>query len=84
MTGSGAEAVVDERAAAHACVTCGDVALAMRVLDLDAAERSLACCATVEGRREEVEIALVAPVAAGEWLLVHAGTAIARVEGAAA
>lgn len=54
----------------------------MRVLRIDA-QRELALCATeADGRpeRSTVEIALVQPVAAGDTLLVHAGTAIARVE----
>jgi len=59
------------------CITCGDVAVPLRVLSLDA-ERGLALCADEQGRRETVEIALVAPVRPGERLLVHAGTAIAK------
>jgi hydrogenase maturation factor len=39
----------------------------------------LALCTGDEGSRSTVEIALVEPVAAGDRLLVHAGTAIARV-----
>jgi hydrogenase maturation factor len=58
------------------CITCGDEAVAMKVLMVDEA-RGLALCADAEERRETVEIALVAPVAAGDELLVHAGTAIA-------
>lgn len=61
------------------CITCGDVALAMDVVKVDAA-RGLALCATEGGVSESVEIALVAPVEPGETLLVHAGTAIARAE----
>ena len=59
------------------CITCGDEAVAMRVLKLDPA-RQLALCADPDGRKETVEIALVAGVAVGDGLLVHAGTAIAR------
>jgi hydrogenase expression/formation protein HypC len=61
----------------HGCITCGDEAIAMRVRRVDE-ERGLALCQDGEGRRSSVEIALVAPVAAGDELLVHAGTAIAR------
>ncbi len=61
------------------CVTCGDVAVPMRVLALDD-RRGLALCATDQDRRETVEVALVAPVAVGDELLVHAGTAIAAIE----
>jgi hydrogenase maturation factor len=41
--------------------------------------RGLALCTSDEGLRSTVEIALVEPVATGDRLLVHAGTAIARV-----
>jgi hydrogenase maturation factor len=58
------------------CVTCGDVAEEMRVLRVDE-DRGLALCADEEGTRHTVEIALVPPVAVGDQLLVHAGTAIA-------
>lgn len=70
---------MSERDAAHACITCGDVAIPMQVFERDH-ERSLALCVSADGRREDVEIALVVPVVPGEWLLVHAGTAIGRVE----
>jgi hydrogenase maturation factor len=59
------------------CITCGDEAIPMRVRRIDGA-RGLALCEDPEGRRESVEIALVEPVAVGEALLVHAGTAIGR------
>jgi hydrogenase maturation factor len=62
------------------CITCGDGALPMRVRRVDA-ERGLALCEDVDGRRSSVEIALVEPVAVGEALLVHAGTAIAKASG---
>ncbi len=64
------------------CITCGDEAVAMQVLETDD-ERGLALCADERGRRETVEIALV-DAAEGDTLMVHAATAIARVEGAAA
>jgi hydrogenase maturation factor len=60
------------------CVTCGDVADPMRVLRLDL-DRELALCANRRGERHTVEVALVAPVAVGDELLVHAGTAISRL-----
>jgi hydrogenase maturation factor len=63
--------------AAQGCITCGDEAIPMRVLRVDG-ERSLALCADAEGERASVEIALVEPVASGEMLLVHAGTALGR------
>ena len=51
----------------------------MRVVRIDAA-RALALCENDEGKRESVEIALVDPVAEGDRLLVHAGTALQEVE----
>ncbi len=59
------------------CITCGDEAIPMEVLVVDA-RRGLALCAAADGARGSVETALVEPVAPGERLLVHAGTAIAR------
>ena len=59
------------------CVTCSDEAVAMRVRRVDE-QRGLALCEDAAGQRASVEIALVEPVAVGEHLLVHAGTAIAR------
>jgi hydrogenase maturation factor len=61
------------------CITCGDVAVRLRVISVDDG-RGLARCADDAGRQETVEVALVAPVAAGDDLLVHAGTAIAKLE----
>jgi hypothetical protein len=64
----------------HHCITCGDVAVQMTVLRVDAA-RELALCEADDGRHETVQVALVWPVRPAERLLVHAGTAIAREEG---
>lgn len=63
----------------HGCITCGDEAVAMRAVRVDEA-RGLALCADAAGRRETVEIGLVGPVAPGDGMLVHAGTALARIE----
>ena len=49
----------------------------MRVLEVDE-RRELALCENEAGGHATVEIALVAPVARGDALLVHAGTAIGR------
>jgi hydrogenase maturation factor len=59
----------------ESCITCGDVAVAMRVIQVDE-ERCLALCENAEGARETVEIALV-DAGPGDEVLVHAGTAIA-------
>jgi hydrogenase maturation factor len=58
------------------CITCGDEAVPLTVVKVDA-DRELALCQNADGERTTVEIALVAPVAPGDELLVHAGTAIA-------
>jgi hydrogenase maturation factor len=55
----------------------------MRILEIDA-PRELALCADGDDRRSTVEIALVRPVAVGDELLVHAGTAITKLSGQAA
>jgi hydrogenase maturation factor len=61
------------------CVTCGDIAEPMKVVRIDEG-RELALCSAPDGERHTVEIAFVLPVEAGDELLVHAGTAIARAE----
>jgi hydrogenase expression/formation protein HypC len=63
------------------CTTCGDDGIPMRVLAVDDA-RALALCADDGGAHSSVEIALVDPVAAGDMLLVHAGTALTKLEAA--
>lgn len=63
----------------HGCITCGDEAVPLRVLRLDEA-RGLALCESDEGAHETVEVALVPQVSPGDRLLVHAGTAIARLD----
>ena len=60
------------------CITCGDDGAPMTVVRIDA-ERGLALCADDHGARSTVETALVEPVARGDRLLVHAGTAIAHL-----
>ncbi|MDW5593860.1 HypC/HybG/HupF family hydrogenase formation chaperone [Conexibacter stalactiti] len=66
---------------AHHCITCGDDGVPMRVLRIDAA-RGLALCEDAEGAHSSVEIALV-DAGPGDTLLVHAGTALTRLEVAA-
>ena len=66
----------------HHCITCGDDGVPMTVVRVDH-HRGLALCAGEDGARASVETALVEPVAPGDTLLVHAGTALARLERAA-
>jgi hydrogenase maturation factor len=63
------------------CITCGDVAVELEVLEVDRT-RGLALGRDSQDRRETVETALVEPVKAGDTLLVHAGTALAKLKAA--
>jgi hydrogenase maturation factor len=63
---------------AHHCITCGDEGVPMRVVRIDE-RRGLALCQDDAGARSSVEIALV-DAAPGDTLLVHAGTALTRLE----
>ena len=72
-----------EACGAQHCITCGDDGVPMAVVRVDG-ERGLALCADEDGDRATVETALVEPVAPGDRLLVHAGTALARLDPAAA
>ena len=58
------------------CITCGDVAVAVRVVRLLPGDLAVVA---VEDREEEISVALV-PAAAGARLLVHAGEAIACLD----
>ncbi len=68
-----------EQCGSHHCITCGDDGVPMTVVRVDLA-RGLALCAAEDGTRASVETVLVEPVAPGDTLLVHAGTALARLE----
>ena len=57
------------------CITCSDEAVPLRVAEVR--DDGIALC---EGG-VEVMVDLVAPVARGETLLVHAGVALARAVG---
>jgi hydrogenase maturation factor len=57
------------------CLTCGDVAVEARVVEVAGSSAVV----EAEGRREQVGIELVEPVAPGELLLCHAGIAIEKL-----
>ena len=59
------------------CITCSDEGIPMRVERVDDA-RGLALCATDDGSKSTVEIALV-DVVPGDRVLVHAGVALAEL-----
>jgi hydrogenase maturation factor len=63
---------------AQHCITCGDDGDPMTVVSVDEVS-GLALCAGEDGTRATVETALVEPVMVRDRLLVHAGTAIARI-----
>ena len=57
------------------CITCGDVAVEMRVVRLDG---DLAVCEAQDGDVRSVEVALLDGVSEGDTLLVHADVALVR------
>ena len=59
------------------CITCGDVAVPVRVLRLLPGELAIV---DADGHEEEISVALVA-ADVGATVLVHAGEAIATVSG---
>ena len=59
------------------CITCGDEGILMEVVSLAG---DGATCRDAEDVLHLVMVDLVAPVQAGDALLVHAGTAIGRLE----
>ncbi len=68
---------------ACSCITCGDVAIVARVVELRGQSAVVECdppSRGAGGAREEVAVELVAPVELGERLLCHAGVALERVD----
>ena len=59
------------------CITCSDEASPMRVVEV--ASSGIALCVTESGATSDVMVDLVGPVAVGDTILVHAGTALALV-----
>jgi hydrogenase maturation factor len=62
---------------AERCITCGDLAVVATVVEV----RGLTAAVEADGRREDVAIELVEPVAPGDLLLCHAGIALERITG---
>ena len=58
------------------CLTCGDVAVEVEVLEVAGFD---ALCMDSHGQKGNVGIDLVVPVEKGDRLLVHAGVAISRL-----
>jgi hydrogenase maturation factor len=64
------------------CITCSDQGIEMVVLEVDVAT-GLAQCREAAGQGASdalVDVELVAPVAAGDVVLVHAGVALVFLE----
>jgi hydrogenase maturation factor len=57
------------------CITCGDVAVMARVIEVAGATATV----EVDGASERVGIELVEPVSVGEVLLCHAGIALEKI-----
>jgi hydrogenase maturation factor len=60
------------------CITCGDIALAVRVLSIDH-ETGLALV-TLDDAVEQVDLSLVDGIAPGDLIMVHGGVALERLE----
>ncbi len=68
---------MNENACGDHCITCSDEGIPMQVERIDDA-RGLALCATEDGTKSTVEVALV-DVRPGDRVLVHAGVALAEL-----
>jgi hypothetical protein len=71
-----AEPAEQATAGRNTCITCGDVAIPMRVIQVG--EDGLADCVTEDGETSQVELALV-DAGPGDEVLVHACVAIQRL-----
>jgi hydrogenase maturation factor len=60
------------------CITCGDVGTPMRVLEV---ADGYADCIDAQEVRHSVLVDLIDPVRPGDGVLVHAGVAIASLDG---
>ena len=58
------------------CITCSDEGVPMRVVEVQ--QDGIARC-EADGAESDVMIDLVAPIAIGDNVLVHAGVALARL-----
>lgn len=76
VTQAASELAPDACGITDGCITCGDVAVALRVVSTDGPD---ARCRDDQGREELVATELVGAVIPGDRLLVHAGVAIERL-----
>lgn len=64
---------------APACITCGDEAVQMQIVELGVdGDPAAALGRAKDGGTEVIDISLVQPVALGDMVLAHARTAIAK------
>lgn len=75
-TGGSTCVTVGRQGPAEVCITCGDVALELTVVELCGSD---ALCEAADGGRERVAIDFVASVGVGDRLLVHAAVALEKV-----
>jgi hydrogenase maturation factor len=62
------------------CITCSDEGRIGEVIAPPVTPLDLALVRTAAGQ-ESIDVTLVAPVTAGDLILVHAGVALTRLEG---
>ena len=60
------------------CITCSDEALPARVVTVE--RQTGLALVEVLGARTEIDVTLIEAVTPGDWLLIHGGVAIARIE----
>jgi hypothetical protein len=68
-----------DRCGSDHCITCADQGVAMEVVAM--VDEGVARCAALDGDAGDVLTALVEPVGPGDRLLVHAGVALAHLDG---
>ena len=76
MTGPLTSGPADRCTVDDGCITCGDVAVVLTVVDVTG--ETDAVCRDDDGRTEAVALELIGPVAPGDRVLVHAGVALGR------
>jgi hydrogenase maturation factor len=60
------------------CITCSDEALSAKILEI---EPATAIALVLLGTETlEIDISLIEDIVAGDWVLIHGGVALARLE----
>lgn len=63
------------------CITCSDEGRVVEVVSVGPRGADDRACVKAAGRLESIDISLIEPPAPGDLLIVHAGSAITRLEG---